>query len=197
LAKLTKQQTNLNKKRFCVIKVEVIHMDQLRPPSPEGNFRKGASSSSVINKKKQPAPSANESAKDKGKQPAKQSIEETRIQLLAPSADAPEHVQDRKKRVRWNDPELTVDLEELYHRRTLEPAPEEEEEEEEQQQQPENRSPPPSPPVSSSSSTLSSLTSSGSLLCSPSPPPLPSSSTSDAPPTLKPILVRPYFPSTP
>ncbi|KAA1080123.1 hypothetical protein PGT21_002653 [Puccinia graminis f. sp. tritici] len=203
LAKLTKQQTNLNKKRFCVIKVEVIHMDQLRPPSPEGNFRKGASSSSNINRKKQPAPSANDSAKDKGKQPAQESIEDIRVQLLAPSADAPEHVQDREKRVRWNDPELTVDLEELYYRRTLEPAPEEENaEEEEQQQQSENRSPPPSPPVSSSSSsTLSSLTSSGSPPCSPSQPPLPPSSsttasTSAGPPTVKPILKLNFLPSS-
>ncbi|KNZ58908.1 hypothetical protein VP01_1836g9 [Puccinia sorghi] len=171
LAKLTKHQTNHNKKRFCVIKVEVVHMDRLRPPSPEGNFRKGAST-----KKNQ------FSRAGKGKQEEEEEhIEEIHVRLPAPSHFI--HLQQtQKKRVRWNYPQLAVDLQEFYHQRVLRQHQPQEEEEPEENSTPSR----PSPSFSTSSSSLTPLSSSASS--NPQSPPPKEPSTEPAFPAVKPIL---------
>ncbi|WAQ89348.1 hypothetical protein PtA15_11A35 [Puccinia triticina] len=181
LAKLTKQQTNINKKRFCVIKVDVVHLDFPRPPSPEGNFRKGAPSS---NNKKKNTPQA-------------PPVSPTDRPELSPLPDPPPGA-DGKKQVRWNDAQLTVDLEELYRRRTLDPAHEEEEEDDDDEEPPpplEARPEPCSPSASSTtSSSLSSLPSSASPpRSSPAPDPAPAPA---CPATLKPILKLNFGPAS-
>ncbi|POV95659.1 hypothetical protein PSTT_16112 [Puccinia striiformis] len=98
LAKLTKLQTNLNKKRFAVIKVEVVHLNHPRPPSPEGQFRKGSSTS----KKKKHHQSDSSSQQNGGIH------DDDHEQIKQPINNC------HKKRVLWNHSNLVVDLEELY-----------------------------------------------------------------------------------
>ncbi|POW23490.1 hypothetical protein PSHT_00001, partial [Puccinia striiformis] len=171
LAKLTKLQTNLNKKRFAVIKVEVVHLNHPRPPSPEGQFRKGSST----NKKKKHHQSDSSPQQDGGIH------DDDHEQIKQPINNC------HKKRVLWNHSNLVVDLEELYLKsktstiQTIDnkqQTPEEKEEEEDSQSE-------------ASSSSLSSLSSIPSL-SSPSKSvqtPLPTNTNSRL---IKPIL-KPNF----